>query len=147
MSQLDDELGVAYETALGGLSPAAKVALQTSQKLWLAKIESGPISDLSPSGEPYVPQQVDGLVGAFQDRESILEHSQMLGGLRLTLVDHDEVAPDSPPGDSGPAMADNYVAYSQIDGRGAEAAKFNALVVASLRNDNGNHPPNGKDSF
>lgn len=146
LSQADEALATAYETALGGLSPAAKAKLQASQKSWLARIESGPISDTSPSGQVYIPQQVDGLFRAFQDRESILEQSRMMGGLRLTFVDHDEFARDNPLGDFSPTMAENYVAYSQIDGTGPDAAKFNALVVSSLRNDNNNDPPNGKDS-
>lgn len=149
LSTADDTLARAYATAMGGLSSDAGQKLRASQNAWLSFAARDCTTDGLPAHEAFTDDETECLVELFHDREHLLERSRMIGGLRFTFADRDEARLDSPPkDDSSPprSVASAHSSYPQIDGTDDEASRFNAVASSSLRKDDANEPPDGKDT-
>ncbi|MGB3026675.1 DUF3298 domain-containing protein [Paradevosia shaoguanensis] len=131
LSAQDEVLAVAYQTAVGGLSKAATDAMLKGQRDWLGFIGKVCADDMLPGQEKIADERVACLSSQYITRIRSLEGSRMLGGLRFYLADTFWSAPD-PEGESYYKIATDTTSAVQLDGKGAEAKGFNAMVNAEL---------------
>ena len=125
LSVLDERLGVAYRTALGGLSDGAKKEMLEGQRVWLdvTRHECSPFAELPTLayGGTYC------LIQSFQSRISVLENNRMLGGYRFYNFDDYSYAPDH----SCPTcttVATRTGNSTRIDGEGEVSKNFNIFI-------------------
>lgn len=132
LSDADETLAVAWQTAIGGLSPSGLAQLQADQKAWLDFAERS----CSPTAEalldPVTDNQAQCLAGQFRQRIGRLEQSRMQGGLRLSIADRYEVIPDTTAEpDAWNKVATFEAGMPVIDGDSDLAAAFSAFIDAT----------------
>ena len=129
LSQQDDILAQAYQTALGGLSTDPASEVKAAQRAWLSYAEHSCSDDAEPISGTYTDDQTQCLAATFRNRIRDLEASRMQGGYRFYPIDRYLVEKDTE------AMPEDFVKVAdkqfqivKIDGTGDVATAFNEAV-------------------
>jgi uncharacterized protein len=133
LSQQDDVLAQAYQTALGGLSADAASEVKSAQRAWLAYAEHSCSEDAQPISGDYTDDQKQCLAATYRDRIGDLEASRMQGGYRFYPIDRYLVEKDTQalPEDFT-KVADRQFQIVKIDGASDIATAFNAAIDAII---------------
>lgn len=130
LSAADEQLSVAYQTAIGGLTKSALAEVQASQRNWLEFAQKSCTDDAQLPKVDYSADQVGCLKSTFDSRMRRLEQSRMWNGLRLYPVDSYDVVPDpTAEPDAWNKVAMREISVPHIDGGSAEAAAFNRFMA------------------
>jgi uncharacterized protein YecT (DUF1311 family) len=134
LSQEDDILAQAYQTALGGLSVDAADEVKSAQRAWLTYAQHSCSDDAQPITGAYTDDQTDCLTGIYRDRVRDLEASRMQGGYRFYPLDRYLVEKDT---DALPEdfvkVADRQFQIVKIDSAGEVATAFNAAIDTLIK--------------
>lgn len=129
LSQLDDTLAQAYQTALGGLSAEPAGEVKTAQRSWLAYAERSCSDDAQPITTEYTDDQTQCLTATYRNRIRDLEASRMEGGYRFYPIDRYLVEQDTEAtADDFTKVADKQFQIVKIDNGGDVAKAFNTAV-------------------
>jgi uncharacterized protein len=129
LSQLDDTLAQAYQTALGGLSAEPAGEVKTAQRNWLAYAERSCSDDAQPITTEYADDQTQCLAATYRNRIRDLEASRMEGGYRFYPIDRYLVEQDTEAtADDFTKVADKQFQIVKIDNGGDVAKAFNTAV-------------------
>lgn len=129
LSQLDDTLAQAYQTALGGLSAEPAGEVKTAQRNWLAYAERSCSDDAQPITTEYTDDQTQCLAATYRNRIRDLEASRMEGGYRFYPIDRYLVEQDTEAtADDFTKVADKQFQIVKIDNGSDVAKAFNAAV-------------------
>lgn len=132
LSDADETLAIAWQTAIGGLSKPALAEMQASQKAWLDFAERSCSPTAEALVDPVTEEQAQCLAGQFRQRIARLEQSRMQSGLRLFIADRYEVIPDTTAEpDAWNKVATFEAGMPLIDGDAELAAAFAAFIEAS----------------
>lgn len=132
LSDADELLAVAYQTAIGGLSKAALADVQGTQRAWLDFAQRSCTDDAELPTAPYSQDQISCLKGAFAGRVRRLEQSRMWGGLRLYSREaYDLMVDSTAEPDAFNKLATREASAPRIDGDSAEAEAFADFVSSS----------------
>ncbi|WP_152658838.1 DUF3298 domain-containing protein [Devosia chinhatensis] len=133
LSAADTRLAATYESAVGGLSEAARGAVRTGQREWLSYAQRACSRDAKPLVVGvYDDRGVSCLVEIFNSRSTVLEQSRMVEGIRFYPMARYEALPDpneidNP--DSWSPVAHHELSWIEIDGAQDFAADFNAAIA------------------
>ena len=129
LSQLDETLAQAYQTALGGLSADAAGEVKSAQRNWLAYAERSCSDDAQPIATAYTDDQTQCLGATYRGRIRDLEASRMEGGYRFYPIDRYLVEKDTEAEpDAYNKVADKQFQIVKIDSINKVATAFNAAV-------------------
>lgn len=95
LSDADETLAVAWQTAIGGLSKPALAQMQAGQKAWLGFAERSCSPTAETLVDPVTDEQAQCLASQFRQRIGRLEQSRMQDGLRVFIEDRYEVILDT----------------------------------------------------
>lgn len=129
LSEADDTLAVAWQTAIGGLSKPLLTRMQAEQKAWLGFAERSCSPTAEALVDPVTEEQAQCLAGQFRQRIGRLEQSRMQSGLRLAIADRYEVIVDSTAEpDAWNKVATFEAGMPVLDGDSDLAAAFAAFI-------------------
>jgi len=143
LSEKDETLAVAYQTAIGGLSSKAAARMKADQKAWLDFAQRACSDDAKPQKKAYDEDGVTCLGTLFDARVEALEESRMIGGLRFYQTARFAAFPD-PEGTDWSKVAQKQLTVARIDGDAPVARGFNRFVDGLTESfaegfDNGQH--------
>lgn len=134
LSAADDRLTKTYQTAIGGLSPAALEQLRADQRGWLTHARRACTRDARPlTSGLYDERGVSCLVDLFVSRARVLENSRMIEGLRVYPVGLYSAMPDPNEADNPDSywpLAQHELSFVQIDANESFAHAFNDTIRA-----------------
>jgi len=130
LSRTDEVLARAYATALGGLSDAAKQAMQASQREWLGFAALACTVDAKPFTAAPTEDQQGCLNSVYRSRIGELGQSRMEGDWRVYPKTSYSLVDDPDP-DSYQGVATKEISSPRIDEESPLAASFNALMEAA----------------
>jgi len=131
LSAKDDVLGVAWQTAIGGLKESAGGVMRKGQKDWLAYLGKICADDALPGQAPVAEERAQCIGGEYDSRIRELEASRMLGGLRFYIDNSYWTAPDPDGGDYAKVARVTSSAV-KLDEPAKEAKGFNATIAAAV---------------
>lgn len=132
LSATDGVLGVAYETAIGGLSDAAAETMRLGQREWIDFTHAACADDVLPGNEAADIERVSCLQGLYDGRIAMLQNSRMFDGLRFYLDERFAALPDDS-GDSWAKVATKELSVPKIDGHDALAKAFNRYMDKEIK--------------
>lgn len=129
VSEQDDILAQAYQTALGGLSADAAGEVKAAQRTWLDYAAHSCSDDAQPITAAYTDDQKQCLAATYRDRIRDLEASRMQGGFRFYPINRYLVQQDTEalPEDFN-KVADKQFQIVKIDRDDETATAFNAMI-------------------
>ena len=134
LSGLDETLGVAFATAIGGLSKAANAKMRENQRAWIAYAERACTADAEPQTTPYTEDQFNCLSSEIFNRIRDLEQSRMENGWRFYMDESFTVmkADQEESGSEFNTVATKVYSSPRIDGDSMTATEFNAFAAELL---------------
>ena len=127
LSRADEVLARAYATALGGLSDAARQAMQAGQREWLGFAALACTVDAKPFGAAPTEDQQGCLNSVYRSRISELGQSRMEGDWRVYPRTSYSLVDDPDP-DAYQGVATKEISSPRIDEESPLADSFNALM-------------------
>jgi len=127
LSRADEVLARAYATALGGLSDAAKAAVQKGQREWLGFAALACTTDAKPFRVALTDDQQGCLNAVYRSRISELGQSRMEGDWRVYPQTSYSLVDDPDP-DAYQGVATKEISSPRIDEESEIASSFNALM-------------------
>lgn len=127
LSRSDEVLAKAYATALGGLSDAAKAAVQAGQREWLGFAALACTADARPFAEPLTDERQGCLGMVYRARIDELSLSRMEGEWRVYPRSSYSLVDDPDP-DAYQGVATKEYSSPRIDEDSEVARSFNALM-------------------
>lgn len=133
LSEADEILAKAFDTATGGLTETARAAMLSDQRNWLDYAQSACTDDAKPMTQgKYDADGAACLLDKFSGRADALEQSRMLGGHRFLQKSAYAALPDP---DEATAPDDYWkvgayeLSYPLLDSDDPIATPFNAFVT------------------